>query len=117
LIFQLRSVAGLFRLFFFFFQAEDGIRDFHVTGVQTCALPILAVALLQRGAWRGPTLLLAPAVAALGLAPQLPEGVPVTIVHGVEIGRASCRERVERSVGAAEGEEKRERGVTREGKR
>src|SRR5690606_40947448 len=28
-----------FRLFFFF-QAEDGIRDFHVTGVQTCALPI-----------------------------------------------------------------------------
>src|SRR5690606_30799654 len=28
---------GLFR---FFFQAEDGIRDFHVTGVQTCALPI-----------------------------------------------------------------------------
>src|SRR5690606_17666546 len=26
----------------FFFQAEDGIRGFHVTGVQTCALPILA---------------------------------------------------------------------------
>src|SRR5690606_40046313 len=25
---------------FFFFQAEDGRRDFHVTGVQTCALPI-----------------------------------------------------------------------------
>src|SRR5439155_9878153 len=29
-------------LFFFFFQAEDGIRDGHVTGVQTCALPIYA---------------------------------------------------------------------------
>src|SRR5207253_5386488 len=28
--------------FFFFFQAEDGIRDGHVTGVQTCALPISA---------------------------------------------------------------------------
>src|SRR5690606_39950069 len=28
---------------FFFFQAEDGIRDFHVTGVQTCALPIWAL--------------------------------------------------------------------------
>src|SRR6266446_9209118 len=28
-------------LFFFFFQAEDGIRDYKVTGVQTCALPIL----------------------------------------------------------------------------
>src|SRR5690606_39327736 len=27
----------------FFFQAEDGIRDFHVTGVQTCALPISPV--------------------------------------------------------------------------
>src|SRR5690606_39365117 len=26
--------------YLFFFQAEDGIRDFHVTGVQTCALPI-----------------------------------------------------------------------------
>src|SRR5256885_13758621 len=29
-------------LLFFFFQAEDGIRDYKVTGVQTCALPILA---------------------------------------------------------------------------
>src|SRR6266566_2570870 len=28
-------------VFFFFFQAEDGIRDYKVTGVQTCALPIL----------------------------------------------------------------------------
>src|SRR2546421_12805152 len=27
-------------MFFFFFQAEDGIRDLIVTGVQTCALPI-----------------------------------------------------------------------------
>src|SRR5437764_7172721 len=34
---------------FFFFQAEDGIRDTSVTGVQTCALPILQrVALDQR---------------------------------------------------------------------
>src|SRR5439155_12711495 len=36
--------AGV-RSFFFFFQAEDGIRDGHVTGVQTCALPIC------RGGW------------------------------------------------------------------
>src|SRR6266496_2879023 len=28
---------------FFFFQAEDGIRDLYVTGVQTCALPICAI--------------------------------------------------------------------------
>src|SRR6266496_5503193 len=30
-------------LFFFFFQAEDGIRDLYVTGVQTCALPISSI--------------------------------------------------------------------------
>src|SRR5439155_17253163 len=38
--------------FCFFFQAEGGIRDGHVTGVQTCALPISAgraLALLSRG--------------------------------------------------------------------
>src|SRR5256885_8327392 len=35
--------------FFFFFQAEDGIRDYKVTGVQTCALPILACA--RKGTW------------------------------------------------------------------
>src|SRR6266511_6430471 len=46
------------KLVFFFFQAEDGIRDFHVTGVQTCALPIsdlpaaVARALEVRGAQR-----------------------------------------------------------------
>src|SRR2546430_4753911 len=34
-------LSVLFMFFFFFFQAEDGIRDLTVTGVQTCALPIL----------------------------------------------------------------------------
>src|SRR5215475_14222852 len=38
----------MFLLFFFFFQAEDGIRDFHVTGVQTCALPIWSTSNLSR---------------------------------------------------------------------
>src|SRR2546430_12373936 len=33
--------ASVIRVLFFFFQAEDGIRDLTVTGVQTCALPIL----------------------------------------------------------------------------
>src|SRR5256886_13183880 len=33
---------------FFFFQAEDGIRDLTVTGVQTCALPIFARRVLER---------------------------------------------------------------------
>src|SRR5690606_40257637 len=37
--------------FVFFFRAEDGIRDFHVTGVQTCALPILVAKL--RVPWAG----------------------------------------------------------------
>src|SRR5699024_11635285 len=34
-----------FIVLFFFFQAEDGIRDRNVTGVQTCALPILSQAI------------------------------------------------------------------------
>src|SRR3712207_1202512 len=46
--------------FFFFFQAEDGIRDIGVTGVQTCALPIsLRQALVLSFATSGVTLLLA----------------------------------------------------------
>ena len=43
----------------------------------------IAVALLGRGHWRGPTLLLARAAAKLGIHHPLPAGVPVTIVHGV----------------------------------
>src|SRR2546430_4348509 len=38
------SVFGRYYRWFFFFQAEDGIRDLTVTGVQTCALPIFAAA-------------------------------------------------------------------------
>jgi pimeloyl-ACP methyl ester carboxylesterase len=43
----------------------------------------IADALLQRGLWRGPTLLLAQAAQRLGLAPELPQGVRVWIVHGL----------------------------------
>src|SRR5256885_3335817 len=55
-----------FEWFYFFFQAEDGIRDYKVTGVQTCALPISARATFipttEPVAWRAtPT----PAVARL----------------------------------------------------
>src|SRR5256886_7189755 len=39
---------GVALFFFFFFQAEDGIRDLTVTGVQTCALPILPDTLADR---------------------------------------------------------------------
>src|SRR5207302_5172509 len=44
-------------LFFFFFQAEDGIRDFHVTGVQTCALPILSSVELENAIMAHPKVL------------------------------------------------------------
>src|SRR5207253_5976195 len=37
-----------------FFQAEDGIRDGHVTGVQTCALPICCIADSLHGAQSAP---------------------------------------------------------------
>src|SRR5256886_13138582 len=39
---------SVFGSLFFFFQAEDGIRDLTVTGVQTCALPILRVRFAPR---------------------------------------------------------------------
>src|SRR5947209_9312401 len=42
LSFMVISMSCCFLVFFFFFQAEDGIRDIGVTGVQTCALPIYA---------------------------------------------------------------------------
>src|SRR5690625_87687 len=38
---HLLLLTSFHNLLIFFFQAEDGIRDGHVTGVQTCALPIL----------------------------------------------------------------------------
>src|SRR5256885_7302389 len=41
------NIVGLVAKFFFF-QAEDGIRDYKVTGVQTCALPILRGTELRR---------------------------------------------------------------------
>src|SRR5688572_31847717 len=41
-------------LFCFFFQAEDGIRDLTVTGVQTCALPIFRAECTARETWHTP---------------------------------------------------------------
>src|SRR5256885_2706396 len=41
-MYKYRIVVGrTAEILYFFFQAEDGIRDYKVTGVQTCALPIL----------------------------------------------------------------------------
>src|SRR5437870_12831622 len=50
---------GIFLVLFFFFQAEDGIRDGHVTGVQTCALPLAEYGVVvssgynEGGTWSG----------------------------------------------------------------
>src|SRR5437879_13540730 len=80
-----------------FCQAEDGIRATSVTGVQTCALPISTFAdpagvSLQTTST--PTDLMALGMEAMKL----------------EVGRASCRERVESGVGGGGGKEKRDRG-------
>src|SRR3712207_8373264 len=62
----------------FFFQAEDGIRDIGVTGVQTCALPIFATPLEEPGLQGAEELLF------LDLAPRLAPGyqdlVPADLV-------------------------------------
>src|SRR2546426_6434531 len=97
-------------LFFFFFQAEDGIRDYKVTGVQTCALPISCQR--QREPAPRPRLLGSRlpshevqtglrAIARRGSLSDL-AAVPVeqrerqgeADGRQEEIGRASCRERV-----------------------
>src|SRR5690606_41016637 len=83
---------------FFFFQAEDGIRDFHVTGVQTCALPISPpVPDVSRSAGLKPPVFSGhhprpfPPTA---VPPEKGSGCPAESQAGEEIGRASCRERV-----------------------
>src|SRR5690606_18342884 len=50
------------------FQAEDGIRDFHVTGVQTCALPISTIRILSWAVMAASN----PAAAALSSLARLP---------------------------------------------
>src|SRR2546430_4852903 len=89
-------------LFFFFFQAEDGIRDLTVTGVQTCALPISWRSQQIHGVdtimiWiaRGEMLQWD---SILGHYPSdLEDKQPCSYHRDVwskKIGRASCRERV-----------------------
>src|SRR2546426_7359643 len=88
---------------FFFFQAEDGIRDYKVTGVQTCALPILAGWLTrapcQNCLWRRATSRksLDCRRARRSISPTTPPWAATRRTSrsmAREIGRASCRERV-----------------------
>src|SRR5690606_40076726 len=95
---------------FFFFQAEDGIRDFHVTGVQTCALPILGRKIsVDSATMMNKGLEIIEACRLFAVGPDRVRVVihPESIVHSLveyrdgsvlaqlEIGRASCRERVD----------------------
>src|SRR5206468_9089008 len=95
--------------FFFFFQAEDGIRDLIVTGVQTCALPIyLALDLVdllrqrvdldpqpaRRFVHQVDRLVGEKAVADVAMR-QGRRSHQRVVRDAYEIGRASCRERVE----------------------
>src|SRR2546427_5686702 len=95
-------------LLFFFFQAEDGIRDLTVTGFQTCALPISAVLLesstqelARQHAYLDALIASTPvAIAVLDNQRSVRSVNPAfETLFGysaaeVEIGRASCRERV-----------------------
>src|SRR5699024_11906903 len=91
----------------FFFQAEDGIRDRNVTGVQTCALPILAPRSVENMSDPQPQLT---HVRGDGSAHMVDvtaksETTRTATAEGFlrtreEIGRASCRERVEMWGGA-----------------
>src|SRR5256714_3371087 len=66
-------------VFFFFFQAEDGIRDKLVTGVQTCALPISTVAdQLKRRSQQVKTEVIMDRLASIGAAMVPPATPPTT---------------------------------------
>src|SRR2546430_10128956 len=88
--------------FMFFFQAEDGIRDLTVTGVQTCALPISLVLFLFLRDLRSVAVTFVSIPLALLAAVIVVDAVGWTIntmtLGGLavalgEIGRASCRGR------------------------
>src|SRR3989454_6919577 len=70
-------------VFFFFFQAEDGIRDYKVTGVQTCALPILTRALIAVLSF---AVILVASTCRDDQSPRFPTAVPRTPTADVSAG-------------------------------
>src|SRR3712207_3787619 len=81
------SICGQSVHVFFFFQAEDGIRDIGVTGVQTCALPILTRGVTYESHLAPPAHLVGRRVAALdALLDRSPaEDAPVVVVSAVAL--------------------------------
>src|SRR5207245_3576752 len=99
----------------FLLQAEDGIRDATVTGVQTCALPISRTK-EDRPIIRRPGQRSASPATSLKTTMTASKEHPTRSTpprRRNEIGRASCRERVERraGVGAVEQENARDAGL------
>src|SRR5947209_16197363 len=90
-------------MYIFFFQAEDGIRDIGVTGVQTCALPISFYIVTPPGINGTPPRSMPTAGASFGEQTwtrrlerdilDLIRKEKMTKPVVIEIGRASCRER------------------------
>src|SRR5699024_11783381 len=66
---------------FFFCQAEDGIRDRNVTGVQTCALPIWFVFVLRNRFWQWPSSLGSPALKSRCATPSRRLPFPASLRH------------------------------------
>src|SRR5687768_18013540 len=82
------TVCCIVFLFFFFFQAEDGIRDVAVTGVQTCALPISRGGL--GGELRALVAVGVAAVAVVGAVAVAVAVVAVVVLRGL-LGRSEER--------------------------
>src|SRR5437588_12011952 len=98
-------------MYFFFFQAEDGIRDHCVTGVQTCALPIYSRFQMSHMTQRQLHRLWAFRMRIGRLASRVGEDDRTgASCSAGKIGRASCRERVEIAVVAVSLKKKREGG-------
>src|SRR5688500_19105778 len=113
-VFAVRCCACIlvYLLLFFFFQAEDGIRDYKVTGVQTCALPIFDVFVARLGVLEFRIVFLVGRLAQREL--HFFESLAEVLIdrglfvgrgqrRGGEIGRASCRERGEMEGGEGRG--------------
>src|SRR5688500_20266620 len=87
----------MYEIVFFFFQAEDGIRDYKVTGVQTCALPISLMRWLTHST--SPTAACNCRISIKRRRDGRGSNSFCLSEKQRKIGRASCRERVKSKMG------------------